>query len=891
MKKIIFFFTLIFYQFALQANPVTIESAQKIAINFFKNFVPGKADYAISDVIVREENNVATFYVFNIASGGFIIIAADDASIPVLGYSEYGLYNENTLPLQMTGWLNDYSLQIKFIIDQKIGNHQTISAWNKILCNDFPAAKMAVAPLCTTNWAQDGNYNNIVESHTASGVIVGCLATAMAQIMKKWNFPASGTGTHIYTHATYGNLSVNFDTINYNWPQMPNYLSGTSTTDQINAIGTISYHCAVAVNTVFGVSISTAYVEDVPDALIEHFGYQNTAEFVAKKDYTNSDWINMLKMELDAGRPVLYAGFKGLSGHAFVFDGYNSADQFHVNWGWSGTYNGYYAVGSLNPGGGYGYTTDNMAVVRIQPPTGAPISYFKSGTLAPQVGEGVTFSDLSANSPDTWVWTFEGGSPATYTGQTPPEITYSIAGDYSVSLTVSNANGSDSKLKPAYVHVGGSPSAWIRQNSRLGRTSQFIRQFSIVDENVVWAVASSSLQSANPSNEYTITTDGGNTWTPKKIVFSGSENYGIANFHAFSDQVCYACMYPITKHGGCIIKTIDGGVTWSVQTSANFSTSWADFLYFFDVNNGVCVGDPPTTPNKFVIYTTSDGGATWTQLNPISLPGLATGETTAVGQYDAFGNTIWFGTNKGRILKSSDKGLTWTAIAATAIGLGTTNQITPVFKDADVGIALGRNTSTDDYAGVKKTINGGTTWSALTPSGYYISFPNIDFIPGTSSTWVNVSSGHGQGSSYSTDECSSFIDLDTGSVKYTGIKMFDINNGWAGGYNDSPSEGGIYKWVNPLTVGKNEPDLKNSSVLVFPTPTHGIINVQFSLFAAQKTLINVYNMIGEKIIEKEFDPSFEMTISLDISGNTPGIYLVTVRSGNEITSRRIMLID
>ncbi|HPS26121.1 MAG TPA: C10 family peptidase [Bacteroidales bacterium] len=888
MKKIYLTYAFLLLSLALIASPVSIESARKIAQNYFMHYASGKTDYNISNAITRQHDGINIYYVFNFSAGGYILIAADDAAIPVLGYSENGTYNENNLPVQMVDWLDGYATELQYIIDRQLSNKQTIKEWNKILSNDFPESKLVVLPLCGATWNQDGYYNNTVEANTATGVYVGCVATAMGQIMKKWAYPTTGVGVHTYTDATYGVLSVNYGAATYNWASMPNNLTSSNT-----QVANLLYHCGVAVNMQYSTSGSGAYSQDVPDAIIDHFNYQSSAEIQFQAAFTATAWSNLLKGELDAGRPVLYSGDDGTSGHAFVCDGYNASNQFHFNWGWSGSNNGYFAIGSLNTSNG-NFNNNNSAIIRITPPLGAPLADFSANTTTPAVGGSVTFTDYTTNSPTSWNWTFEGGSPASYSGQTPPAITYTTAGNYQVKLTVSNASGTDTKTKALYIRVGGTPSAWIKQNTGFAKSSRGIRNISIVNADVVWAAGYNGISSANPCQDFTKTVNGGATWTPGTITFTGSENFSIANFHAISDQICYACMFPSGENGGYIVKTIDGGATWNIQTSANFSNSWADFVHFFDANNGVCVGDPTSSPYEFLIYTTSNGGSTWTQVPLANIPAPAggAGETAIVDQFDAYGNTIWFGTSRGKIYKSTDKGLNWTKYPSGSTTYIYTNaQVTPVFKDASTGIVLGVYSADGSFAGVKKTTDGGATWTAITPTGYFVKTPNIDFAPGTTGTWVNVSSGIGLGSSYSTNDCAAFINIDTGSVQYTCVEMLDMETGWAGSFNENAANGGIYKWVNPLTVGTGEHNRANSTIQIYPNPTSGVVNIQFSIFASEKAYITVYNLIGEKVLEKEFDPSFEMLLPLDLSGNVPGMYLVTVQTGSEVTTRRVMLTD
>lgn len=879
MKKLITSLLMMVFGFSLFAAPVSLETVQKIAVNYYKHFVQTKSDYSVAGIITMQKNGINTFYIVRFNAGGFVLVSADDAVIPVLGYSDEGNFDAVNMPVACKEWLNGYSTQINRIVDAGIDNTQTLQQWNKVLHGQFASEKLTVNPLCSTLWDQSPYYNNLCPG----GSVTGCVATAMAQIMKKWNYPTTGVGSHTYTDATYGVQTVNFGTTTYAWASMPTQLSGSSTNAQKTAVATLMYHCGVSVNMQYSPSGSGAYSQDIPDALINYFAYQNTAEIKFLANYSSTNWSNMLKGELDAGRPVLYSGDDGTSGHAFVYDGYNSSSQFHFNWGWSGTDNGYYAIGSLNTSGG-NWNGNNSAVIRITPPLNGPIADFLASTTTPAVGGSVTFTDYSTNSPTTWNWTFEGGTPSTYTGQTPPAILYSAAGVYQVTLKVTNTNGSDTKIRSQYIHVGGTPSMWIKQNSGFAKPSRGISQIWIVNPNIVWAAAYNGVSTTNPIQEFTKTVNGGTTWTPGTITFTNSNEYGIANIDAFSDQIAYACMFPSLANGGYIVKTTDGGTTWALQSSANFASSWADFVYFFDASNGVCVGDPTTTPFKFMIYTTSNGGTNWTQVT--TLPGPTTGETAIVNQFDTYGNNIWFGTSAGRVYRSTDKGLTW---ASSNTGLGTTVGITPVFKDASTGLAFGVNSSTHVYAGMKKTTNGGANWSAFTPTGFFVQYPNLDFIPGSTNCWVNVASGEGIGSSYSKNDASAFLNIDTGSVQYTCVTMYDMNTGWAGGYNTNAYDGGIYKWQNLITVGIDEQKANNSDIHIYPNPTNGLVNVEFSIFASEKADINVYNLLGEKIYSEEFDPSFNNLLQLDLSHNEPGIYLINVRTGNDFVTKRVLL--
>lgn len=886
MKRVILFFTLLLFvtNFCLQANPVSIESAQTVAQKFFQHY-SSRSVNTIADQVVYKDNTSPVFYVFTFAKGGFVIVAADDAVTPILGYSTTSIFDKNNVPINAQDWLTDYKNQISQIVGKRIDNTQTLAEWNRIRNNQFTSSRAAVTPLCTTLWDQGCYYNDLCPadvkaSSTCGNTYTGCVATAMAQIMKYWNYPSQGSGSHSYNHPTYGTLSADFGSTTYNWANMPN-----SITSYNNDIATLMYHCGVSVDMNYGSDASGAFSSDVPYALINYFSYSPTAEIKSLGSFTTGNWISMLKTELDAHRPVYYSGDNGTEGHAFVCDGYDSNDNFHFNWGWSGSANGYFAIGALNPTSSYKFNSSNQAIVRIKPPSNAPIANFTASTTIPDVEAVVDFTDKSTNNPTSWSWYFEGGTPSTSTSQNP-QVTYAAAGTYLVSLTVSNADGSDTKTMSGFVSAGGASAAWIKQNTGFVTPSRYISQIMIVNPMIVWAKAEDGSGSNNYIREFTRTTDGGITWTPGEISFANSSSYGIANIFPMNDTVCYACMFPITdSYGGYIVKTEDGGNTWAIQSSATFNTDqgWADFVHFFNENDGVAMGDPNS--DGFVIYTTSNGGNTWTLVSYSNIPVNLSGETGMTNLYDAVGNTLWFTTSKGRIYKTTDKGATWT-VANT----GFSSTCTPTFKNENVGIvALNASPYT-----LKKTTNGGATWTTITPTGTFLVAPNLAYVKGTHSMWIDVSASQNSiGSVYSNDDCISFKNIDSGSVPYFSVAFLDSLTGWAGGFNASSSDGGIYKW-NPtydLTTDVNPIPSVNQNIKLYPNPTSDLVTVEFSTPLEASATITVYNLLGEKVrIFKA--ASGDNSASVSISGVGSGMYILTVESnGRVLTTKRLSIVQ
>ena len=321
------------------------------------------------------------FYVFNQVQGtGFVIVSGDDNIKPILGYSLESNFDETNLSPQVAYWLSEYEKQIAFAVESNVQNIVEKQQWEFISSNQIAVKRgtTAVKPLLKTTWDQGTFYNDSCpyDNTAKKRVPVGCVATAMAQTMKYWGYPNKGVSSTSYTHTTYGLLKASFGNTTYQWSSMPNQLISSSTNTQINAVATLMYQCGVSVDMNYTpTSSGAAGATKVQPALINYFGYQNNATIKLRSNYPDdTNWKNLLKIELNSGRPMYYEGTGGGSGHAFVCDGYDANDMFHFNWGWSGIYNDYFVVTALNPsgtgtGGGSGtYNSNQKIVIGIQPP-------------------------------------------------------------------------------------------------------------------------------------------------------------------------------------------------------------------------------------------------------------------------------------------------------------------------------------------------------------------------------------------------------------------------------------------------------------------------------------------------------------------------------------------
>ena len=394
MKKTLLFLAMALLGLTAAAKPVDAPTAMRVASTFMRH---NGVTSQLTDVSIAE---FTQFYIFTAEGGGFVLVSGDDRAVPVLAYSTNAKFYTERIPVNVYEVLQQYEEEIAYWATQD--DLPAVGDWQTLLDGAIPEPvnPTAVAPLLTTTWGQNPYYNNLCpyDNTYSERTVTGCVATATAQIMKKWNHPTTGYGSHSYTayndYSSYGTLSANFGSTTYQWSNMPNALTSTSSTTQVNAVATLMYHIGIADEMTYDISShggSSAsnynyfgYVDDPSSesSLQYYFKYRSDMATIARVDYSNAAYIALLEGELDAGRPILFSGRDTDGGHSFVLDGYNNSDQFHVNWGWNGSYNGYFAMGSLNPdGGGTGanagtYNLQNVALIKIQPNT----SWSSTGT-------------------------------------------------------------------------------------------------------------------------------------------------------------------------------------------------------------------------------------------------------------------------------------------------------------------------------------------------------------------------------------------------------------------------------------------------------------------------------------------------------------------------------
>jgi len=392
MKKITILFAILLLTAlttGLFSNPIGNKKAEKIAKNFYlergqqelKNLQLDNINLQL--YLTKENSERNLYYVFNVANKlGYIIVSADDDAYPVIAYSFKGNYDSENLPPAFKYRMNEYERQIIEIQTEKLKADENIrNEWERLLVPNYNAKSIeSVSPLVTSTWSQGTYYNTDcpVDAAGPDGhALVGCVATAMGQIMNYHSYPEHGIGTHSYNHSTYGTISADFGNTTYDWSSIPNNASGYN-----SALALINFHCGVSVSMDYGPDGSGASTSYVSTALVVYFNYAATANYVNKSSYTTAGWEDILTNELDNGRPMEYRGGGPNGGHAFVCDGYQTSSYFHFNWGWGGYADGYFYLNNLNPGG-YTFNDGQAAVIGIEPANGG-------GTFNPPTNLSVT---------------------------------------------------------------------------------------------------------------------------------------------------------------------------------------------------------------------------------------------------------------------------------------------------------------------------------------------------------------------------------------------------------------------------------------------------------------------------------------------------------------------
>ena len=384
------------YPDSTNAKPRTLNAADSIAYKAFNHngalFI-SKSNTEIFPTIRLYSSELSSrasqiladqeaFYVYGDCNegNGFVIVSADDRMPEVLAYSYEEPFAVENMPASTRYWLECY-------LDDFI----SLEAYVPSKASDTPLLQSAdlrpegVAPILgRLPWGQSDPYNALCPLSSGGRCVVGCVATAMSQVMWLHQWPECGKGNIEYDTRTH-HIRVKMNLSDYPLPWdliKEEYSRGKYSEEEAKAVATLAAVCGAAVRMDYAPDGSGAYQEDLLKALVSNFYYDPDAAFLYREYFTSADWHSLLITELNAGRAVNYAGqSRSDGGHSFVIDGYEAGSNpsnphYHLNWGWNGHCNGYYTLPQLRPSedGRYyvdeGFSSGQQMLIGVRPDDG-----------------------------------------------------------------------------------------------------------------------------------------------------------------------------------------------------------------------------------------------------------------------------------------------------------------------------------------------------------------------------------------------------------------------------------------------------------------------------------------------------------------------------------------
>ncbi|MDD2633906.1 MAG: C10 family peptidase [Bacteroidales bacterium] len=502
---------------------------------------------------------------------------------------------------------------------------------------------------------------------------------------------------------------------------------------------------------------------------------------------------------------------------------------------------------------------------------------FYANATSLTLGQTVNFTDNSIGNPTNWNWNFGDGGTSQMQN---PSYTYNSEGIYTVELTISDGTNSDTETKTAYINVSeASLGNWIEQASGFSTASRGINHISIVNENIVWATAYDGSSNGANIQEFTKTTNGGATWTAGNLNL-GNTGLGISMITAIDANTAWLAAYPTgTGQTGGIWKTTNGGSNWTRQNTATYNnaSSFTNVVYFWDENNGFCQGDPIN--EEFELYTTTNGGTTWTAVSAANIPNPQTSEYGYVRKYEVIGNHIWFGTNKGRLYHSSNKGISFEVFNTPVSDFaGASASANFSFKDANNGLIVNQSGT------VYKTTNGGASWTQLTTSGTV--FTNgLCWIEGTDVVFSTGAATDASGSSYSQDGGLSWTTID--EVQHLYVDFINPNTGWSGWFNTDATTSGMWKWNGTITEINEGIANSVETLMLYPNPVSDNLTIK-TINELYKADLKIVNISGQVVFETNINASEGEIININTTNLQKGLYVLIINTDDNCLTKKFI---
>ena len=357
---------------------VDMRAARSAAQDFLSNWVvytpaavPNSGAAASLQLLHVEKSDLNVsrnaYYIFGTTTT-YVIVAGDDRAEQILGYGN-GNFNMDNIPCGLKAMLDSYKEQIDYLMEHP---GMVVPSTSQSLTS---TSSTSVQPLLTSQWDQSEPYNWQCPTYQDKPCYTGCACTSLSQVMYYWRYPVEATPV-IPSYVTRSNRirMSQLPSITFDWDNMIDSYNGSYTTAQGDAVAQLMRYVGQAEAMDYGPDGSGAYPSSVVSAA-KLFGYSGDAKLVYKSGdedevyYTDAEWDGLIMTELLAHRPIVYIAYdrNGNGGHGFNLDGYDAQNQmYHINWGWGGYYDGYYALNAFSVGG-YEFNYRQMMVIGLRP--------------------------------------------------------------------------------------------------------------------------------------------------------------------------------------------------------------------------------------------------------------------------------------------------------------------------------------------------------------------------------------------------------------------------------------------------------------------------------------------------------------------------------------------
>ena len=335
------------------------------------------------------------YYVYNIAGErGYVMISGDDLLPEVIAYADAGAFlPDEEQPEHIASFLAQARASIQYLVER--GKPVVMPRTSQL-------RPEGVAPLLgQIQWGQNAPFNELCPEKGGYRSVVGCVATALSQILRYHRWPKQGEGICSYTEQDYTRHRVDFSKTTYDWANMPEHPSKDNESPEVRtALSTLCYHVGVISQMQYSPQASGTISQFPKEGLQKYFKYKKNIQLLNRMNYRIADWMDIIAKELNERRPVYYAGSSSTVGHAFVCDGYRQNGYFHINFGWDGMADGFFLLYAINPdvlgtGGGTSYDGFNNfqeIMIGIEPD--------RDGTSERTVSEEISAHSLTVSCED-----------------------------------------------------------------------------------------------------------------------------------------------------------------------------------------------------------------------------------------------------------------------------------------------------------------------------------------------------------------------------------------------------------------------------------------------------------------------------------------------------------